>query len=71
MSIDIDNIGTIGQLERVITYILPNADIQHDNDGQIVIYTGLTTNNWPQGDKTRRKLLSHKLVPFDADKLED
>jgi len=64
MNFDLDNIGTIGQLERVINYIMPNADIQHDNNGQIVIYTGLTTSNWPLGGKT-------ELVPFDSDKPED
>ena len=32
----------ITELRRIITAICPNAEIEWDNENQIIIYTGLT-----------------------------
>lgn len=36
-------ITTFAELQKAVREIMPNADIQSDLQGQLVIYTGLTT----------------------------
>jgi len=38
---------TIEELITILLPILPDAEVGQDNDGQIVIYTGLTTPDEP------------------------
>lgn len=38
---------TIEQLISVLLPLLPDAEVTHDSDGQIVIYTGLTMPSDP------------------------
>lgn len=34
--------ATIGELFRVLLHLRPAAEVTLDNDGQVVIYTGIT-----------------------------
>lgn len=48
---------TMGELLDSILPILPNAQIEEDNDGQLIIYTGLVEVNADTGH----------LAPFEGD----
>ncbi len=51
---------TYEELIEEIERIIPNANFERDNHGQIVIYTGLTEKNG-----------SDELVAFDPDDVDD
>ncbi len=35
---------TLDEVFEYVTFVLPNATIEEDNDGQLVIYTGVKLN---------------------------
>jgi hypothetical protein len=47
---------------RAVSHILPNCTVGEDNDGQIVIYTGLYEKVSPTGAERDK---DPQLVPFD------
>lgn len=40
---------TLSELCDTIRNVLPSAQIEEDNDGQLVIYTGLKNRAWDDG----------------------
>ena len=50
---------TLEELEEALEELLPSYQIETDNDGQIIIYTGLTESD------------DGELVPFDEDEDEE